>query len=380
MSEEPEGVRESDRGAYLGPGPGLSGAACAVATGAHYDVFDWQGHRLILGKCSRLPDDEDLEAGCFGIDFHRALPAFASPTEVTCDLGAGPVAVNAFNYARYLPQTLRFREFTANLAFAARSWEEYQAKCRVYEEFYHHLYNSDCHTIMAAPHSGEIRRPPDIYQPFPQSEIDAWTARVVVRCVGPVPAGRPRFLISLHSTDYFGALLDIGDFGLPQNRYLPQLIARLQERYAGVLDFALPAYWDYILPYTRARLEWLEQHWHTLDPGRLAALCTTARFEILRLLRVTENYVDPDPDLTLAALLRGLEQYSLRPTRPFLTLNGFFSGRKTARLLKLADRLEQAGIHTAVQVECSRFLARHYPDLTAALIRALLEGLATLPG
>jgi hypothetical protein len=378
MSGQQGWIRESHRGAYLGPGPDLR--AAAVAANAHFDVFDWQGHRLILGKCSRLPDDEDLEAGCFGIDFHRALPAFAGTTEATCNLGAGPVAVNALNYACYLPQTLRFREFTANLAFAARSWEEYQAKCRVYQEFYHYLYNSDCHTILAAPHSGEICRPPDIYQPFPQSEIDAWTARVLVHCVGPVPAGRRRLLVSLHSTDYFGALLDIGDFGLPQNRFLPQLIARLQERYAGVLDFALPAYWAYILPYTRARLEWLERHWQTLDPERLAGISTAARFEILRLLRVLENYLNPGPGLTLAALVRSLEQYSLRPTRPFLTLNGFFSGRKTARLLNLAPRLEQAGIHTAVQVECSRFLARHNPDLTAALIRALLEGLATLPG
>jgi hypothetical protein len=55
------------------------------------------------------------------------------------------------------------------------------------------------------------------------------------------------------------------------------------------------------------------------------------------------------------------------------TKNRVFSGRKTARLIHLADQLHSAGIDTAVQFECSRFLARHDPDLAAVLIIALLE-------
>ena len=48
-------VRETEQGAYLGPGPELEAAAVTVAATPHFDVFDWGCRRLILGKCSRLP-------------------------------------------------------------------------------------------------------------------------------------------------------------------------------------------------------------------------------------------------------------------------------------------------------------------------------------
>jgi len=116
-------IRESKSGAYLGPLPEMM--TWQVASTPNFDVFDRQGRRLILGKCSRLPDDEDISQGRFGIDFHRALPPFTGPSGFTCNWGEGEVEVNAYNYACCLPRALRFREFTANLAFAARNPEEY---------------------------------------------------------------------------------------------------------------------------------------------------------------------------------------------------------------------------------------------------------------
>jgi hypothetical protein len=113
-------VKESAGGAYLSPGSELKACARLVMTSPNFDVFDGPGRRLLLGKCSRLPDDEDPGAGRFGIDFHRALPPFQEASGFTCDWGEGPIPVNAYTYAQYLPKTLRFREFTANLAFAAR--------------------------------------------------------------------------------------------------------------------------------------------------------------------------------------------------------------------------------------------------------------------
>jgi hypothetical protein len=69
-------VRETEQGAYLWSGPELETAALPVAATPHFDVFDWGCRRLILGKCSRLPDDEDQVTKRYGIDFHRALPPF----------------------------------------------------------------------------------------------------------------------------------------------------------------------------------------------------------------------------------------------------------------------------------------------------------------
>jgi hypothetical protein len=368
-------VQESTAGAYLGPTLKLGRIAHHVADTPNYDVFDGRGRRLLLGKCSRLPDDEDPEAGRYGIDFHRALPPFREPSGFTCDWGQGPIPVNAFTYAQHLPKTLRFREFTANLAFAARHEEEYQAKALVYEDFYRHLYESPCATVIATPHSGEVRRPPDRYHPFPQSETDAWTSRVAAHCLQGAPGEGPRLLISLHSTDYFGAFVDLGDFGLPQNRALPGITARLNQRFYQDLAAHLPAYRDYLAPYTLERLAWMEKRWGTLDPEALKTISTVSRFEIMSLMRVLGRWLPPAQAPTLEVLARGFEAFGASPPRELITLNHVFSGRKTAALLNLEENLSRAGFATGVQVEGSRFLARHHPELIAAILSALEEEL-----
>jgi hypothetical protein len=368
-------VQESAAGAYLGPRFQLSAFAHQVVESPNFDVFVGQGKRLLLGKCSRLPDDDDLEAGRYGIDFHRALPPFQGVSGFTCDWGEGPIPVNAYSYAQYLPRSLKFREFTANLAFAAHNLEEYQAKCRVYQAFYHHLYQARCATVVATPHSGEVRRPPDQYHPFPQSEIDAWTTRVAVQCLDGTPSEGMRLLISLHSTDYFGALLDLGDFGLPQNRLLPIVTAKLNRQFSQDLAALLPAYRDYIVPVALTRLRWMEQRWGTLEPEALKTISTASRFEILSLMRVLEKWLLPAASVTLDWLAGGLEAFFASPPQDLITLNGVFSGRKTAGLLNLKENLRRAGFASSVQVECSRFLAQHHSELAASMISALEKDL-----
>ena len=366
-------VQESTGGAYLSPGDKLLACARLVLANPNFDVFDGSNRRLLLAKCSRLPDDEDPVAGRYGIDFHRALPPFQEDSGFTCDLGAGPIPVNAYTYAQYLPKTLRFREFTANLAFAARTREDYQAKFQVYQDFYHHIYQAPVATVIAIPHSGKVHRPPDKYHPFPQSEADAWTSRVAVQCLHDTPEEGRRLLISLHSTDYFGAFFDLGDFGLPQNSQLPGITARLNERFFQDIAALLPAYRDYLVPYTLERLRWMVQRWGTLDPEALTTISTASRFEILRLIRVLEPWLAPKASVTLAWLTRGLEEFFTSPPAKLITLNKVFSGRKTARLLNLEKNVRENGFHTAIQVECSRFLARHHPKLAAAIIAAVEE-------
>ena len=368
-------VKETDAGAYLGPSRLMRAVARRVADDPNFDVFDGPGRRLLVGKCSRLPDDETPKAGRFGIDFHRALPPFQEASGFTCDWGQGPIPVNAYTYAHYLPKTLRFREFTANLAFAAREWNEYQAKRQVYEDFYRYLYQAPCPTVIAVPHAGEVRRPPDRYHPFPQSETDAFTARVAAHCLMRPPGKGKRLLISLHSTDYFGAFLDLGDFGLPQNRLLPHLIERLNQRFHGDLAATLPAYRDYLVPYTLARLRWMEERWGTLGPEALKTISTASRFEILSLIRVLEKWLPPASRVTVPWLAQGFGAFFTSPPRQLITLNRVFSGRKTAGLLNLAANLGQAGFYTAVQVECSRFLACHQPELMAAILACLEQEL-----
>jgi len=86
----------------------MSAIARHVVETPNFDVFDGQGKRLLFGKCSRLPDDEDPGTGRYGIDFHRALPPFQEASAFTCNWGQGLMPVNAYYYAQYLPKTLRF--------------------------------------------------------------------------------------------------------------------------------------------------------------------------------------------------------------------------------------------------------------------------------
>ena len=367
-------IRESDSGAYLGLADN-PGAACRIASDPNFDVLERHGKRLLLGKCSRLPDDEDISRGRYGIDFHRALPPFTGPSGFICNWGEGDIEVNALNYARHLPRALRFREFTANLAFAARDGDEYRAKSLTYQNFYKYLYHAPTPVVIAAPHSGQVYRPPDNYHPFPLSEIDAWTARVGVRCLRPELSPSRKILISLHSTDYFGSILDLGDFGLRQNAKLSEAIEDLRLGFAGALEEVMPAYRRYIVPYTLARVEWFERKFGTLDPSRLGHISTAAGFELRSIKKVLKSSGFQGETGAAAGLRQGLERFWHLPPQELITVNGIFSGRKTAGLLNLARRLHLAGFDTAVQVECSRFLAQHHPDLTANLILSLISGL-----
>ncbi|MBM4289693.1 MAG: hypothetical protein FJ135_16395 [Deltaproteobacteria bacterium] len=366
-------IIENAAGAYLGPTPRLLSAFRLTKTDPHYDVLENDTIRLILGKCSRLPDDEDPTAGRFGIDFHRALPPFTGPSGFTCDWGEGPFPVNAFNFARFLPRTIRFRQFTANLAFAAQTPAEYEAKRRVYEDFYRQIYGASQPLVVAVPHSGPVYRPPDEYHPFPESEIDAWTARLAVRLDPPRLGKTSPLLVSLHSTDYFGVLLDIGDFGLPSNRHLAEIVEKLNTAFAEELAAVEPAYREHATSYTQLRLQWKQQRWGALTPEHLANISTASRFEVMMLDRIIGDCIRPEERFTYDGLCRGVEAYWSRGNRARLSLNGVFSGRKTANLLNLEENLPQAGFQSAVQVECSRFLAQHHPRLAAAIIGRLVE-------
>lgn len=369
-------VIENQAGAYIGPTSGLLGDFRQTVTNPNFDVFENDGNRIILGKCSRLPDDEDPAAGRYGIDFHRALPPFTGESGFTCDWGDGPIPVNALNFARFLPRTIRFRQFTANIAFAARTAVAYEAKRLIYQEFYKQTYSPGQPLVVATPHSGPVHRPPDDYHPFPESEIDAWTAGLAIRLSPPPWEPSRRLLVSLHSTDYFGALVDVGDFGLAANAVLPEIIARLNREFAEVLAELTPAYRDYIMAYSQRRLEWKYRRWGTLNPEELTTISTASRFEIMMLDKLTGTFIRPEERFTYDGLRRGLEAYWGNGGQAAISLNGVFSGRKTARLLNLAGNLVDAGFGTALQVECSRFLARHHPAAAAAIISRLAALLA----
>ena len=71
-------IIENEDGAYLDVTPEFLSVFRAVERNPNFDVFDRDGIRIMLTKCSRLVDDENLANGRYGIDFNRSLPSFTN--------------------------------------------------------------------------------------------------------------------------------------------------------------------------------------------------------------------------------------------------------------------------------------------------------------
>ena len=182
----------------------------------------------------------------------------------------------------------------------------------MYENFYQHVYRAGQPLVVATPHSGPVNRPPDDYHPFPESEIDAWTAGLAVRLSRPRLRKNRRLLLSLHSTDYFGALVDVGDFGLAPNGILPGIIDQLNVEFSDDLATVQLPYQEHIVSYTQDRLQWKHNRWGTLHPEKLATISTASRFEVMMLDKLLGEFIRPEERFTHDGLRRGLGSLLVR--------------------------------------------------------------------
>jgi hypothetical protein len=87
-----------------------------------------------------------------------------------------------------------------------------------------------------------------------------------------------------------------------------------------------------------------------LHPEELAHISTASRFEVMMIDKLTGGFIRPEERFTFNGLQRGLEAYWSGGGEALISLNGVFSGRKTAQLLNLSENLSRAGFDTAVQV------------------------------
>ena len=126
-------VNEDEHGAYLGVSAEFLREFITKESNPNFEVFDSQDNqrRFIAVKSSRVPDDEDLAAGRYGIDFHRAKPTLKE----------------AIQYRAELPHALESRKWLTNIAFAATNKEEYDRKSSVWENFYSYIWGSTPQTI-----------------------------------------------------------------------------------------------------------------------------------------------------------------------------------------------------------------------------------------
>lgn len=350
-------VFQNSRGAYIGPMPELLVGFSYTENSPNYDLFDGDCVRVLLGTCSRLADDEDVMGGMYGINFHRAMPS----------------QKDAVAYARALPLALKNRDFIGKFAFAARTTKEYKRKLDTYLRFYSHIYGREPRLVYVAPHCGDVRRLADDLLPFPEQELDSWTAGVAALCAqfhsGKVTR---RIIVSIHSYSFPGPVIDIGDLGLLDTARLDAIVRKLENRYHDDLQTHRAKCAEETHDVLMARLAHVVQKYGTLDVGKLQQLSSEDRYEVQYATKGLQLY---DIDVT-AQTLEGFEEALSRLSHKEAIGVGrdyIFSGRYTSKLLGLEDKVRSGLLDGAVQIEISKSYAKAEPFLIARIVSEFVD-------
>ena len=221
-------VKEDKSGAYLGVTPEFLKKFVLKESNPNFEVCDSRdgNNRFVAAKNPRLPDDDNLTIGRYGINFHRAKPDFETARAYNNELKTARISQ---------------RELTS-LAFAAATKEEYDNKSAVWDKFYTYVWDETPQNLWITPHSGNINRKPDKLFPFPKLELDAYVAGVAARCAyNDTKPALKRTMISIHSHNWYSAVVDLGGFGINDYKKLETIAARIEEKYAEKVQSAAEA-------------------------------------------------------------------------------------------------------------------------------------------
>lgn len=336
-------VKENEWGAYLGVTEKFLERFQLIENNKNFEVYQKNGIRLILAKCSRLADE--------GIDFHRKLPT----------------REEAFNYFKALPQALNNTRYTRNLAFAAKSEEEYRRKARAWNEFYSYIYGFSKKIIWVVPHSGNIEREPDKIIPQPKLEIDSYTAKIAA-LISIKDEGKPqsRGMISIHSNGFFGAVIDLGDFGIIDQRKLGLIAKNLEEKYREKVQVIAPEYRENIFQRAIQKIQNIKVSKGTLHPKKL--ISSEDKFYLDKVGEWLERYGSRIESYEFSEfkekIFKVLNQIEISP----ISVNRVFPGRKVGKLLELEKKIKAGLLDWAIQIEGLKFYLEKEPELVAEMI------------
>lgn len=354
----PELVNENEWGAYLGMKPEFLKEFHRVESNKNFEVFDKNRVRLILAKCSRLADE--------GIDFNRKLPSFAQ----------------AQDFAKFLPESLDKLRYSRNLAFAANSKAEYEKKLQIYENFYSFLFPKRSskadppQIIYVAPHCGQIKRKPDKVLPFPYLQLDSFSARLAAHCalkdrIHPERKPSKREIIFIHSTGFFGGVIILGDLGIAKEKKLKSISQKLAEKYYSRIQEVAPEYKKNAFLRTMTVLRKIEEIKGTLNPEELKG--SEDEFYLTKVKEWLGKYGEEIESDQLSEfeekISKVLNQIGISP----ILVNWPFSGRYTAKLLRLPEKIKAGLLDWALQIEGQRFYLEKEPELVAEMVLEIRE-------
>jgi hypothetical protein len=347
-------VYEDEHGAYLGVNAEFLKKFVPEESTPNFEVFDSSDdyRRLVVVKSSRIPDDQDLVEGRYGIDFHRAKPELKE----------------ALQFGTELPHALESMTWLANTAFAALTEEEYDRKSSVWESFYSYIWGSTPKTIWVAPHSGSVTRVPDDILPYPRLELDAFTAGVAALCAfNNRSKASKRSMISIHSSGYLASILDLGGFGIMDEEKLAAVARKTEMQYHERAQILADEHkQNFFLTATRW-LEHIKNKRGTLNPEELNFTSTVDRRRVELIVKGLRLYGQEIREFALEEFreaMRSLNKVEVQ----VISSNYLFPGRRVGELLRLSEKIERGLLHSALQIECSKLYLAREPELIANMI------------
>jgi len=347
-------VHENEHGAYLGVNAEFLKEFMPKESNPNFDVFDsWDNYqRFIAVKSSRLPDDQDLTSGRYGIDFNRAKPELQE----------------ALQYGDELPYALESTRWLANMAFAASTREEYDRKSSAWENFYSYIWDLTPKTVWVTPHSGSITRIPDNILPHPKDEMDSFTAGVAALCAfNDKNKATKRVMISIHGFGYLAAILDLGGFGIMDEEKLAAVAKKIEIKYHERAQNLADEYkQDFFLRATRG-LEYIKNKRGTLNPEELDFTSTAAGHRVGLIVKGLKLYGQEIKGFTLEEFKEAINSVNKMEV-PVVSSNYLFPAMRVGKLLGLAEKIGDGLLDSALQIECSRLYLAKEPDLITNMV------------
>lgn len=344
-------VYEDEFGAYSGVRPEFLKKFVLRESNPNFEVYDSLdgSNRFMAAKCSRIPDDEDLAAGKFGIDFNRGKPTLAE----------------ALDYGAALPGGYQWQ---GNIAFAAKTKEEYTKKAAAWNSFYSFIYNSAPQTLWVAPHSGSVNQPPNDITPFPKLMIDTCTAGVAALCAYH-DKSKPsrRILIAVHGTGLLGAVLNLGDYGVINLDNIEPIVKKIEAKYRQrVQPLGEKFKQDYVLK-TSKILEHIQKVRGTLNPEALFRVSIDDSFEVGLQAKSLKFYGQEIKEFILDEFKQALHNLD-KIDVPVLSVNYLYNARKAGILIKLPEMIANGQLSSALLIECSRLYMASDQELVAQIV------------
>jgi hypothetical protein len=343
-------VYEDKHGAYSGVRTEFLKECVLKESNTNFEVYDSKDgrRRYIAVKSSRLPDDEDLAAGKYGINFHRAKPG----------------REDAERFHQELSQRLVSRQALSNFAFAAASKEEYDNKSAVWDKFYTYIWSENHQSVWVNPHSGIVNRKPDDVLPYPKQELDNYVSGVTARCVCRDSSEiTKRTMISIHSHNWFSAVIDLGGFGINEKEKLENIAAKIEEKYAEKVSSLAEACRKDSETKIMRRLEHILKLKATLNPKELPP--DSVEQDVIKNatkgLKLYHKEIEKFTLEEFEEVIQSLKNNKIRVA----SVNHLFSAEKVGQQIEIVDKINRGLLHGALQMEFMKYYLKNAPELSA---------------